>query len=117
MTKLCIKILVKSDSAIESAFPWSPSLLITPPTIKPPSFQRAVSKEYRSKLDRNLTEDMIHGYGSDKTAVRAVVPVVAHDEDRTFRHCIGAVHREFHRFIDVWFFQLLAIAPYMAFLK
>ena len=23
MTKLCIKILVKSDSAIESAFPWS----------------------------------------------------------------------------------------------
>ena len=22
MTKLCIKILVKSDSAIESAFPW-----------------------------------------------------------------------------------------------
>ena len=60
---------------------------------------------------------MIHRYGSDKTAVRAVVPVVSHDEDRTFRHCIGAVHREFHRFIDVWFFQLLAIAPYMAFLK
>ena len=60
---------------------------------------------------------MIHGHGSDEAAVRAVVSVISHDEDRTFRHCIGAVHREFHRFIDVWFFQLLAIAPYMAYLE
>ena len=43
MTKLCIKILVESDSAIESAFPWDFTLAKSQAAVAPtfPSYREA----------------------------------------------------------------------------
>ena len=66
------------------------------------------------QLQAYLAKDMIDRNRPDETAVRAVVPVVPHDEYIAFRNSIRSVHRKFHWFIDIWFIQLFTISIYVS---